>query len=482
MYPGTSTVVMEPVTQHAAKGDGPKVFTDKVVLDLNGMSMKADEGYDDNLGIVLAGDRNTLTNSSTVSIALTSGFGHNIDIEATNPTVSGLMIGDRQNIETTGGLGVRLSSGDVLVENVRSIDFSYEAGVPVGVGFEIRRCGRGTATIKNNYFVGNGEGVLVRECGTTSRPGLVVLKSNDIFGPGEVGVNTREAVGTVIDDNDINLAYPDPNDPTKTKELIGSTGIRWALGSTGLQITNNRITNYHRYPNNTGEPVNLCGIEISSGTNLPTRAKLETDNPDIEPPPAGSTARKVCLPPNTPPVAAFTATVGAFQATAGSFPVAFADQSRDADGRILSRVWNFGDGTGNQLQTALNFSRPYQLAGVYPVTLTVTDNGAENTTAAVQRSVTIPVPLTATASPTARSATLSWFRTPGPKVDVLGVRGTGTPTSAARLGQPDNNPSAGPNSPVTFIHRPTVGGDWTYRVCSTTQPIVCSPNRTVRVR
>jgi PKD repeat protein len=365
MEPGTTEVVVDPVTAHAAKGDGPKLFTGGVSLDLNGMSIRADPRHGDNLGVVLAGVANTLTNSHDGAVSTVSGFGHNIELEAESPKVIGKLVTvggvARENIETPGGLGVRLSSGDVEVAYVRSIDYAVEAGAgPVGVGFEIRRCTGGTANIHDNHFVGSGEGVLIRECGTAGRPGQVVLRNNFISSPGGVGVNTREAVGSTIDNNVIDLAYPG-------QDLVGPTGIAWALGSDALKITKNTIRNYHKHAVSAAEPANVCGVEITSGNRIPDADALTAAN-TIDVPPAGSAARQVCgAPANAKPVAGFTSSCPTLECTLTS-------TSTDADGTVASYRWNFGDGTPVVTTTAPSTKHTFAAAGTYAVELVVTDN------------------------------------------------------------------------------------------------------------
>ncbi|MBI2381895.1 MAG: PKD domain-containing protein [Gammaproteobacteria bacterium] len=67
---------------------------------------------------------------------------------------------------------------------------------------------------------------------------------------------------------------------------------------------------------------------------------------------------------NQPPVSAFAY-------SKNQLTVSFTDQSTDADGSIVSRAWNFGDGTTS---TAANPSKTYAAAGTYTVALTVTDD------------------------------------------------------------------------------------------------------------
>jgi leucyl aminopeptidase len=80
---------------------------------------------------------------------------------------------------------------------------------------------------------------------------------------------------------------------------------------------------------------------------------------------------------NAAPVAGFTS-------TASGLTVAFTDTSTDSDGSIVSRSWNFGDGTTS---TVTNPSKTYATAGTYTVALTVTDNGGASNT--LSRSITV---------------------------------------------------------------------------------------------
>lgn len=68
--------------------------------------------------------------------------------------------------------------------------------------------------------------------------------------------------------------------------------------------------------------------------------------------------------PNQPPVAGFGFAIS-------GLTVNFSDNSSDADGRIVSRNWTFGDGSTS---TATNPSKTYANAGSYTVQLTVTDD------------------------------------------------------------------------------------------------------------
>lgn len=72
----------------------------------------------------------------------------------------------------------------------------------------------------------------------------------------------------------------------------------------------------------------------------------------------------------TPPVAGFNTNPNPATGPA-PLNVQFTDTSTDADGTIVSRSWNFGNG---QTSTATNPSTTYSTPGTYTVTLTVQDN------------------------------------------------------------------------------------------------------------
>ena len=63
--------------------------------------------------------------------------------------------------------------------------------------------------------------------------------------------------------------------------------------------------------------------------------------------------------------------IGDFQFTASDKAVSFLDTSSDAEGEIVSWEWNFGDGNSSKRKNPVH---NYEKAGVYNVTLTVSDN------------------------------------------------------------------------------------------------------------
>ncbi|MCW5250372.1 PKD domain-containing protein [Streptomyces sp. SHP 1-2] len=92
---------------------------------------------------------------------------------------------------------------------------------------------------------------------------------------------------------------------------------------------------------------------------------------------AGDCGGSTNPPVNQPPVAAFDVTSLGLTAT-------FTDRSTDADGGVVSRSWDFGDGTTS---TAANPVKTYPTGRTFTVRLTVTDE--RGATGTVTRPVTI---------------------------------------------------------------------------------------------
>ena len=95
----------------------------------------------------------------------------------------------------------------------------------------------------------------------------------------------------------------------------------------------------------------------------------------------GTITKPVTVAANVAPTASFTFTTSQLVAN-------FTDASIDSDGTIVSRSWNFGDGSA--VSTATNPSHTYTAGGSYTVMLTVTDNaGAIGTSS---QTVTVVAP------------------------------------------------------------------------------------------
>jgi hypothetical protein len=250
--------LIDPNTLHAAKGDGPQIFTDGVTLDMSGYSITVspalgEEPGFENIGISLLGSDQTLMNSSTVDVAAADdattgrkpgvtriwGFGHNVDVEAVaNPTVRGRRYNDDGvtinatgpvfNLETTGGMGVRLSGGLITVTQVKSVNLD-----PIeGQGFEARRSLPGSRTVvSNSHFEGGAEGVFVREYSG------ITLLGNYVSGHAGPGISTRESFSTA----DARIIF---RNNTVENSTVGILWGRESVNDAGLLISGNTISQF----------------------------------------------------------------------------------------------------------------------------------------------------------------------------------------------------------------------------------------------
>lgn len=169
---------------------------------------------------------------------------------------------------------------------------------------------------------------------------------------------------------------PDTTPPTVS---AGTTGTGGTITLSATATDDVGVTNVEFYVDNVlrgSDATSPYAISFDSSTIANGAHTLTAKAFDA----AGNSATSSGVPftvSNIAPVASFTASVSVATAS-------FTDTSSDADGTIVSRLWNFGDGTTS---TATNPSRTYAAAGTYTVTLTVTDNSGLSHTAS--QSVTV---------------------------------------------------------------------------------------------
>jgi PKD repeat protein len=88
--------------------------------------------------------------------------------------------------------------------------------------------------------------------------------------------------------------------------------------------------------------------------------------------------------PNEPPTASFTAPSSG---QVGQNIIFDASSSNDSDGRVVNYSWDFGDCNSSVIHTK-TVSHSYERQGIYPITLTVTDDDGESS-APANHSITI---------------------------------------------------------------------------------------------
>jgi glucose/arabinose dehydrogenase len=170
-------------------------------------------------------------------------------------------------------------------------------------------------------------------------------------------------------------AFADPANPNSTTILVGNYTQRrirrWRLTGTNLDT----LTPISR-DNNQPFATNLSPIDMQVG---PDGALYMTATNGGEGTNMNYDLLRIRRTTGTPPIASFTTSPTPARG-APPLLITFTDRSSDPDGSIASRSWNFGDSTTSSVQ---NPTHTYNTAGVYTVTLTVTDNsGLQNSTQA----------------------------------------------------------------------------------------------------
>lgn len=228
--------------------------------------------------------------------------------------------------------------------------------------------GNGVAAVIYNNVSGGFVGTCDDGTGTTcGLPAISVSQESGQAARSHVGVSS-----TVVSHITLNASgYEEWNGTSMaTPHVSGVAALVWSHnpGWTNAQI--------RQALQQTAEDLGPAGRDTASGYGL-VRAKAALCY--LSPTDAACTG----APLNRPPAADFT-----FQIS--GLTVNFTDTSTDSDGSVVSRIWNFGDGSSS---TALNQTHTYAAAGTYSVTITVTDD--DGATGSTSKSVTVSSPVQA---------------------------------------------------------------------------------------
>ena len=155
----------------------------------------------------------------------------------------------------------------------------------------------------------------------------------------------------------------------------------------------------------------------------------------------------------------------AFTSSCERLSCSFADDSRDADGRIVRWVWSFGDGSPSSAVTDAVAAHAFPSSGEFTVTLSVTDDQGASSTASRRLAVGVLLKATGMKVKGRTSAELRW--TGATSADVAIIVNGATVATVVNSG--------------AFSYRPSGRGQTTstFQVCETGGTPVCSSAQTL---